>query len=293
VDQTSASGGLADHTVNLATQLTSHVMAQAPAVSRFAEMSSAMSGSKSALAAAAVTAVAAVAAPVAAYTVHEQSHTASPPAAVAAPAPEFTGSDPNAAVTGTKGSGSGSGVGPAATTSTTLAPSQAHPFEAAPGVDTVPTTAPRRVDGPTTASTSTTVPANQGPVIQGRLAGDAIQAAGAFPQWDVSGPVSLVVNGKTTSGTIAGRVYVHDDGSAESDDLEVHLGGKTLLLRYNGRVVQTTVSGSTTTYAISGAYIFPGSAGFGLGERGDVSVVFQVGGETAALSFDLRGHNPS
>jgi hypothetical protein len=86
---------------------------------------------------------------------------------------------------------------------------------------------------------------------------------------------------------------VHDDGSAESDDLEVHLGGKTLLLRYNGRVVQTTVSGSTTTYAISGAYIFPGSAGFGLGERGDVSVVFQVGGETAALSFDLRGHNPS
>jgi hypothetical protein len=223
--------------------------------------------------------------------VHEASRTPSPAPAVAAPAPEFTGSDPAAATTGTKGSGSG--VNAAATTSTTLPPSQAHPFEVAPGVETVPTTAPHRLDSPTTSSTATTVPANQGPVIQGRLAGDTIHATGAAPQWDAAGPVSLVANGRSTSGTLSGRVYVYDDGNAESDTLAVDLGGKTLQLRYRGKVVQTSVAGTTTTYDISGVYVFPGAAAFGLAERGDVSVLFRVGGDSATLSFDLRGHNPS
>jgi hypothetical protein len=130
-------------------------------------------------------------------------------------------------------------------------------------------------------------------MVEGHLAGNTLTVTGTAPQWDVDGPVSLVTGGRTTSGTIVGRVYVYDDGSAESDALTVSLGGRTFELRYRGKVTDSTTTDSVTTYRITGVYVFTDAARLGLAERGDVKVVLALGGERSTLSFDLRGRSGS
>jgi RNA polymerase sigma-70 factor (ECF subfamily) len=284
-----ASTAMGDHTFNLATQLTSHVVSSAPAISRFAELSASVPGGKSALAAAAMTAVAAISVPVAVHTAHEVTKAENRPPAVAAPSEEFT--------RGAGGTGLPNGKGGAGSTTTSTLPlSQTHPFEAVIGLQGLTETAPRTSDTPGSTSTSTsttTAPAKQGPLLEGRLEGTSVDVAGAAPQWDINGQISVVVKNRTTPGTITGRVYVYEDGTAESDTLVVSLGGKTLELRYRGRVVSTVVDESGTTYQITGAYVFPGVDAFGLAERGEATIALRVGGATGMLSLDLRGRGAS
>jgi RNA polymerase sigma-70 factor (ECF subfamily) len=287
-DQAVASSGLGDHTLSLATQLTSHVVSSAPAMSRFAELSAAMPGGKSALAAAAVTAVAAISVPVAVHTAHDATKTERPPAAVAAPSPERLRDGLTTTTTA-----KGGAVAAGSTTSSTLPPSQTNPFATPLVLEGVPTVGSRPSDTTTTSPTSTTTPVDQGPMVEGHLAGNTLTVTGTAPQWDVDGPVSLVTGGRTTSGTIVGRVYVYDDGSAESDALTVSLGGRTFELRYRGKVTDSTTTDSVTTYRITGVYVFTDAARLGLAERGDVKVVLALGGERSTLSFDLRGRSGS
>ena len=287
---TAADAGVSDHAVNLTTQLTTHVMSNAPVLSRLAEATSSLpSGAKSALAAAAVTAVAAVSVPVAVHTVQEVQGNDRPAPAVAAP---VTSTPKNTTTTVT-----GAAVDPKSaetttttvSTSTTLPLSQTHPFEglASPSNDTTSTTAPPR------KTTATTVAPAQGTVVQGKLTTNDLTANGGAPQWDLDGTVTLTVGNKTSTGTLAGRVYVYDDGTAESDDLALVVGGKTLDLRFRGNVVNV-VNGAngSTTYDISGAYLLTNASEVGLADRGNLAAAFQPG-DAASLQLAFSGRSSS
>jgi RNA polymerase sigma-70 factor (ECF subfamily) len=279
---------VSDHaaqTVNLTTQLTSHVMSAAPTVSRLAETASGIpSGAKSALAAAAVTAVAAVAAPVAYHQATESNKPERPSAAVASPSDTHDDNAPIKAAGG-KITSSSTTTSPVGSTPTSVPVLSDDPFD--PNVAVTGATDPKAPSSTsstsTTSTTSTTVPDQ--PILEGKLGGDTLTVTGQAPNWDVQGPVALTVNGKTTSGTVSGRVYVYDDQSAEAS-LQLTLAGKTYQLRYNGKVTETTVSGSTTTYKITAKYQFVGASEFGLADRGDVGLLFRTG---SSLTFELRG----
>ncbi|MCU1497379.1 MAG: hypothetical protein JWM47_1332, partial [Acidimicrobiales bacterium] len=287
---------VSDHaaqTVNLTTQLTSHVMTAAPTVSRLAETASGIpSGAKSALAAAAVTAVAAVAAPVAYHQVQDSNRSPKVPAAVAGPADTHDASRGGAILPGGKSTTTTvAGAATSTSTSSSIPDTDLHPFGI--GAPTTTTTEPRSETSTTTSTTSTTQPVNQGPVLEGRLAGDTITVTGTAPQWDAKGSVSLSVKGKTSSGTIEGRLFIYDDGNASADQLVVTLGDHTLDLRFQGRWTKT-VDGTTTSYKITGQYLFKGAADFGLAEQGDLSALFRLPASgPAGLTFDLRGQGRS
>ncbi|MCU1485321.1 MAG: hypothetical protein JWN67_2067, partial [Actinomycetia bacterium] len=285
--------GVSDHaaqTVNLTTQLTSHVMSAAPTVSRLAETASGIpSGAKSALAAAAVTAVAAVAAPVAYHQVQESNKPEKPAALSASP------SDTHAASRGTTITIPGGRqvttttvVTDSSTSTSSTTPEDKFPF----GIGASTTTTPRNETSTTTSTTSTTVPEPQGPTLEGRLAGDTITVTGTAPQWDAKGPVSLTVKGRSSAGTIEGRFFLNDDGTATADQLMVTIGDRSLDLRFQGRWTKT-VDGTTTSYKITGQYLFKGAADFGLAEQGDVSALFRLPANgPGSVSFDLRGQGP-
>jgi RNA polymerase sigma-70 factor (ECF subfamily) len=281
---------VSDHaaqTVNLTTQLTSHVMSAAPTMSRLAETASGIpSGAKGALAAAAVTAVAAVAAPVAYHQATDSNKTERPTASVAAPSDTHDADAPLKVAGGR--TVTTSTTAPVASTSTSVTvPRAEDPFgpevAVSGGLDPKAPASSTSTSTSTTSTTSTTVP--EGPLLEGKLAGDTLTVTGQAPNWDVQGPVSLTVNGRTTSGTVTGRVYVYDDQTAEAT-IQVTLGGRPLQLRYKGRVVEVTGSGSTTTYKVSAKYQFAGASEFGLADRGDVTLLFRTG---SSLAFDLRG----
>jgi RNA polymerase sigma-70 factor (ECF subfamily) len=276
--------------VALTTQLTTHAINAAPTVSRLAEVASGMPpGAKSAIAAAAVTAVAAVSVPVAVHTVQDGNKSQNRPAAVAAP------QTPKGA-TAVSAASSPSTSAPVASTSTstTLPPNPFAPV-ATPGTapDGSTTTVPDASTTTTTppSTTTTTLPPANGPV--GRLVGDGLTAANGAPNWDLSGPITLTVNGKATTGTLDGRLYVYDDNTAEADDLTITLGTKTMVLRFDGKVTERTSSGSATTYRIVGTYALSGAREHGLWPNGDVASDFTVGSGSASLAFDLRGRGAS
>jgi RNA polymerase sigma-70 factor (ECF subfamily) len=275
--------------VALTTQLTTHAVNAAPTVSRLAEVATSMPpGAKSALAAAAVTAVAAVSVPVAVHTVQDSG--SKKPAAAAVAAPQTPRG--STAVT-TPGSTSTSA--PVASTSTSTS-QPANPFApvAVTGTDTSTTTVPESVTTTTTTpapTTTTTLPPATGPV--GRLVGDGLTAAEGAPNWDLSGPITLTVNGKATTGTLAGRLYVYDDDTAEADELTITLGAKAMVLRFRGTVTDRTTSGSATSYRITGTYALSGAREHGLWPNGDVATDFKVGSGSASLAFDLRGRGAS
>lgn len=291
-----ADTAVSDHAVNLTTQLTSHVMTSAPAVSRFAEMAGSMpSGTKSAIAAAAVTAVAAVSVPVAVHTVREAQRPDRPAPAVAAPSLEneseddggltAAGTDPKSAATTTSTTTS------TETTSTTLPLSQTHPFEAyagTPNDSTTSTTAPPRKS----TTTSTTVAPAQGTVVRGDITTTNLSESGEAPQWDIEGDLTLTVGDKVRTGTISGRVYVYDDGTASADQLTLVVAGHTLQLRFRGDVTDVQKNDGTTTYQIVGAYLLTGASQVGLADRGDVTSSFGVG-RSPSLVFKLSGRSSS
>jgi hypothetical protein len=129
--------------------------------------------------------------------------------------------------------------------------------------------------------------------VEGRLGGDTITLTGTAPQWDAEGPVTLVVSGKTTTGSIAGHLFVSDEGDASSDDLVVTLGGKALELRFRGKAPSQTSSTGSVSYQVTGQYVFKGAAAFGLVERGNLGLLFRVGdsGTSGSLAFDLSGRS--
>ena len=103
--------------------------------------------------------------------------------------------------------------------------------------------------------------------------------------------MTLTVNGKTTTGTVTGRLFVYaDDKTAETVGLSVTFGDKTLVLKFRGTVVDATPNGKTTTYKITGQYAFDGASEFGLADHGDLDATFRTG---SSLSFDLRGRASS
>jgi RNA polymerase sigma-70 factor, ECF subfamily len=289
---TAADAGVGDHAVNLTTQLTSHVMTSAPAMSRFAEAASSLpSGTKSAIAAAAVTAVAAVSVPVAVHTVREAQRPNRPAPAVAAPAPgsekdgglTSAGTDPDSAAT--------TSTTATETTSTTLPLSQTHPFEALAGTpddSTSSTTTPPRKSN----TTSTTVAPAQGSVVKGEVTTTDLSESGESPQWDIEGALTLTVGDKVRTGTITGRIYVYDDGTASADQLTLVVEAHTLQLRFRGDVVDIQNSDGTTTYQILGSYLLTGAADVGLADRGDVTSSFGVG-NSPSLVLRLSGRSSS
>ena len=302
-DQAAATTGLSDHAVTLTTQLTSHVMTAAPTMSRFAEAASSIpSGAKSALAAAAVTAVAAVSVPVAVHTVQEVNKPSKPPVASAPPTTDqlkrLESTLEAAGASGNMGTTPAADASTSTTASTTIPESQANPFGLNGGVqastDTSTTSSTDPSTTTTTTVTTTPAPVNQGPVLEGRIGGDSITATGTAPNWDVQGPISLTVNGKTHSGTISGRVYVYaEDGKAESSELTLTIAGKTLFLRFTGQITDTQSGAGTTTYKVSGFYRLVGAADFGLADKGDVVTVLKLGSGASSLVFDLRGQKSS
>jgi hypothetical protein len=273
--------------VNLTTQLTSHVMTAAPTVSRLAEVSSGMpSGTKSALAAAAVTAVAAVAAPVAYHQATEPNNKPERPTTALASPSDTHDADAPLKVAG-RTLAPTTTVAPVASTSTSVTSiATEEPF--GPNVAVSGSTGPKvpsSTSSTSSTSTTSTTVVDQRPIVEGKLGGDTLTVTGQAPNWDVQGPVALAVNGKTTNGTVSGRVYVYDDQSAEAS-LQLTLGNKTYELRYKGKVTEATVAGSTTTYKITAKYQFLGASEFGLADRGDANLLFRTG---SSLTFDLRG----
>ncbi|MEA2703278.1 MAG: polymerase sigma-70 factor, subfamily [Actinomycetota bacterium] len=274
-----AGAGLSDHTVSIATQLTSHAMTSAPMMSRLAEAASGFPAGKSALAAAAITAVAAVSVPVAVHTVHDAETPSRPPAAVASPTAEHQLASGAADPTGTSTTSS--------STSSTLPQSQLHPF--APTLDTE--IAPHKADQASTTTTSTTVaPTGTGPVLEGHLSGDALTASGSAPNYDLQGPITLSTGKRVVTGTLEGRIYVFEDGSAKSEGLTLSVGGKTLELRFRGAVQDA----SSSPRHIVGTYVLSGASDVDLAERGDLVADLLLRDDgTASLTFDLRGRRSS
>src|SRR4051794_15471999 len=179
-DQAVAVSDHAANAVNLTTQLTTHVMTEAPTVSRLADVASGMpAGTKSAIAAAAVTAVAAVSVPVAVHVQQESKGPSSPPPTTAQPFAGRGGDKPITTSDGRVLSASPTTSPDASTTSTALTP-QGDRFTL--GVQTSPTTVATKEPTTTTSTTSTTVaPVEQGPVVEGRLAGDTLTVTGQAP----------------------------------------------------------------------------------------------------------------
>jgi RNA polymerase sigma-70 factor (ECF subfamily) len=268
--------------VSLVTQLTAHAAQAAPHVSRLAELSATLPGGKSTLAAAAVTAVAAVAAPVA-YTVNEVRKPEAPPAVVAsAPTTVPNLSDP-IVVAGKDGATTVTVDSPAMSTSTTLPASQVTPFAPRLGTSSA-TTAPK----PST-TTTTAVPAS-GPVLAGSLGGTALEVTGALPQFDLDGGITLT-GSRTVNGTLTGRLFLYDDGTAQADQLTLTLDdGTTLDLRWRA----SWSTGSSGAYLLSaGRYSLVGGAAYGLAEKGDLSGSLDVADGSGVLRIDLRGQGQS
>jgi RNA polymerase sigma-70 factor (ECF subfamily) len=279
------SSGMSEHTVSLATQLTTHAMSAAPTVSRFAEVASALPGGKSTLAAAAVTAVAAVSVPVA-YTVNEVREPERPAPAVAAPAPE------SRTTTSTTISVS---TGSTQVTTTTLPPSQADPFPEAEVTiaPVVPQPAPT-----TTSSTSTTIAKGEpgGVRLEGDVTSDDLQVTGETPQFDLAGPFTYGSKRSTLEGELTGRVFVRPDGTSDADDVMLVLeDGTELPLSYRGTVIAANQGEGEATYHITATYSMPGADDLGLAERGDLTIELKVTSEgtgTLLLSFSGFGERP-
>ncbi|MCU1353494.1 MAG: hypothetical protein JWM05_2703, partial [Acidimicrobiales bacterium] len=88
-------------------------------------------------------------------------------------------------------------------------------------------------------------------------------------------------------------VFVREDeGTAESTGLNVTFGGKTLELKFSGRIAETTGPVGARTYKVTAKYAFLGGSDFGLADRGDVTALFRTG-SGSSLSFDLRGRASS
>ena len=270
--------GLSDHTVNLATQLTTHVMTSAPTVSRLAEAASGFSAGKGALAAAALTAVAAVSVPVAVHTVHEAEMPSRPPAAVAPPTTEHQQATAAAAEAAASTSTS---------TSTTLPPSQVHPFAPVVDGEVAP---PKKAEASTT--TTTTDPlgtSGTGPVLEGHVTTDALEVTGNAPQYDLQGPVTVTTGNGTTTGTLQGRIFLFDDGSASSEGLSVTVGAKVMELRFRG-----TVSDTGGVRHVAGAYVLSGADQMDLAGRGQLTADLQFRDDgTTSLVIGLRGRRSS
>lgn len=305
-EQAIVTPGLSEQTISLTTQLTSHAIQAAPVVSRFAEMSAAMPGGKSALAAAAVTAVAAVTLPVA-YTVNEVRRPEPKPAAVAAPAPESdfrtagrADGPTTTTIVGRSGSGatvtSTTAAPPASTTSTTLPPSLRRPFEIALGVTetTTPPGLPKATTTTTTTSTTTAPPpVDDAPEVEGRLEGP-VTVTGAAPQFDLAGEVTVMVDGKTQAGSIEGRLYVNDDGTASSDGLDLAVDGTAVVLKFRGRATPAVDAAGATVYELTGTYVLKGGDQLGLPERGTLQGSLRDSGDgTGLLAFDFSGQDSS
>jgi hypothetical protein len=127
-------------------------------------------------------------------------------------------------------------------------------------------------------------------MVDGSLASDSLTVTGSAPQWDVQGAISLTVDHKSTTGTVSGRLFIRDDGTADTTGLAVTLDGKTLELKFRSKDVRASTANGVTTYTFTGPYAFLGASQFGLADRGDTSAVFRAG---SSLSFELRGRTGS
>jgi RNA polymerase sigma-70 factor (ECF subfamily) len=276
-----AANPVPDQAVSLATQLTSHVASAAPTLSRFAEVAQSFPGGKSALVTTAVAAVAAVSVPIAATTVESpKAPTRSPEAAAVKAASSST-------TIQTAGGGTATVTAPS-TTSTSIPASLAEPFKvtiaAAPAPSATSTTST------TVASTSTTTAVDTGPVIRGGITGDKLTATGSAPQYDIAGPISVLVDKKVTTGTLSGRLFVFDDGTASSDGLQLKIGEKVYDLRFNASSGTTADANGVRTFV--GRYSLPGGSALSLADRGDLSAEVRLpaaDGQPLGLRLDLRG----
>jgi RNA polymerase sigma-70 factor (ECF subfamily) len=271
-----------DQAVSLATQLTSHVASAAPTLSRFAEVAQSFPGGKSALVTTAVAAVAAVSVPIAATTVESPK---APPKSQEAAAPLKAAGAPTTIQTA--GGGTATVTAPS-TTSSTLPASLAEPFKvtiaAAPAPSATSTTST------TVATTSTTTAVDTGPVIRGGITGDKLTATGTAPQYDIAGPISVLVDKKVTTGTLSGRLFVFDDGTASSDGLQLKIGDKVYDLRFNASSGTTADANGVRTFV--GRYSLPGGSALSLADRGDLSAEVRLpaaDGQPLGLRLDLRG----
>jgi len=263
--------------VNLATQLTSHVVQAGPSVSRLAEMASSVGG-KTALVTGAVAAVAAVATPIAVH--DESSNKPKTPAAIAAPAPTSTTStttgpqvvlDPTTTTT-------------LVTTTTTIPPSSAKPFAGLDKKTANVTTTTTSTTTPSSATTPTTAP----PPADADIDGTSIDAEGQSPQWDVSGTLTLTTKTQSATGPISGRIYVYDDGTASSDNLTLALNGDNVVVRFRGTVASQSSDSSGTTYLIYGTYALTGGDRFDLATHGSITVGFHPDTTQSSLTLSLR-----
>jgi RNA polymerase sigma-70 factor (ECF subfamily) len=258
--------------VNLATQLTSHVVQAGPTMSRLAEMASTVGG-KTALVTGAVAAVAAVAAPV---VVHDEGSKKTP-SALAAPAPSSSSTTvgPTVALDPTTTT--------ALVTTTSIPASLATPFAGlAKKVAAVTPTSTTSTTQPGTTPTTAPPPADAS------IDGTTITASGDAPQWDVSGQLTLNTKSQSVTGALSGRIYVYDDGSASSNDLTLTLNGSTVVVKFRGNVTSQSSDASGTTYLIYGTYALTGGDQFGLAGHGSVTVGFHPDGQQSTLSVALR-----
>jgi RNA polymerase sigma-70 factor (ECF subfamily) len=262
--------------VSLATQLTSHVVQAAPTVSRLADMSSAIASGKSALAAAAVTAVAAVSVPVAVHTVHDASKPQRPTATTAAPFQSKTTMSATDALPGAASLGQAAPTSTSVITTTTLPESLAHPFQ---GLKTAPVESSVGTEAPTTSTTSTTTPTpDSQPTVDAEVDGSGIDVEGSRPQFDISGTISLATKDSSAQGTIAGRMFMNDDGTSSSDDLVLNISGGALGLRFQGTITSASTDEAGVSYLVDGRYALTGGDRYNLPAYGAIRVSFTPAG---------------
>ena len=304
VDQAAVTG-VSEQSVHLVTQLTTHAVNAAPAVSRFAEFSASLPGGKSALVTTAVAAVAAVSVPVAAYTVNEvRQPPQRPPAAVAPPAEDH----PQVAA-GTPGSVPDSASAPFADLPPEeeleamieaneaegeqrdpaenddeqfgRQPEDAEPVEGNDPSD--PSTAP-------TPPTDDTPPADEAPMVEATLEAAEVTAAGG-PDFEITGNVVLQGSSDRHEGVLSGKLSVYDDDTAAGELLLSLPDGSEFSLRIkDGVVTQRTEDELGQTYTFDAKYKIPNGGRLGVGESGTVTVVFQVvDGGPSHLRMALAG----
>lgn len=287
-ESAAANPALSEQGVHLVTQLTTHAVQAAPAVSRLAEFSSAFPGGKSGLVGTAVAAVAAVAVPVAATSVRHNPPER-PPTQVAAPADTFTSdtAPPTTASTVVVVP-----EGSTTTTSTTLPRSLAEPFAPVAGVldevvkpPTTTTTPPTTAPPPTT---STTIPPDA-ELIEGVLGSTSLTVVQAGTQYDIAGRARLGGPDGTAAGDLRGRIHIFDDGTAQADDLVLSAPGGTFGLRFKGTASVTYDQSTGPVWVIVGRYALTGGDELGVEPGGDVTVNFRPGGGAPNFQANIRG----
>lgn len=296
---TVVTGGGAEHSLSLSTQLASHMVNAAPVLNRVAVEGGSLVAAKTSVVATAVAAVAAVAAPVAAYKVYDTTQSPqAPPPAVASPAKDEPATTTTTVVLSSPVTAGIAGPG-GGTTSSTSTSSTAPTTSTIPLSALVPFAPAERDDEATTTTTTppttTAPPAEPEPTttVHATVGGDTFAVSGTRPDFTVSGGSVLQGDGgEPHGGRLDGDVYVADAvGGDASAELTLTLDdGRVLRVRFRGTLQTEEATDTATRWTLTGAYSIDGAGDVGIAERGTATVVFQhVDGAPSSLRFDLQG----